>query len=370
MLCASGSMYPACKRMETAAPGPDPGAERASTGRSWPRVSRPDAVREIVPGTGQWGGWTKYSMCPPGQYALGFEARTEADQGAKRDDTALNALVLECRRPPGTSIYDSTYIKGDTIGNGIWGDWRRASCRYHGESDHGPWLVGARMKIEASGHKDETAANAFAGICQSGEELHVDNEGRWGDWQPEVRCEPHEAICGFATRVQFNQGDGDDTVLNGVKLMCCTLPTGGCGNGYCEREDCESCPADCGPCCGNGQCDRGETCSTCLSDCGPCCGNGRCDNGETCATCAGDCGACSSCPNSQCKPPCDQSTAWCSETCSGLCVHGNVCIQGSWRQQIITVPCNQPPPQVSCGSVYPGPCRPVPPTPTPTPTIP
>ncbi len=44
--------------------------------------------------------------------------------------------------------------------------------------------------------------------------------------------------------------------------------------------------------CGDGVCGAGEDCSTCAADCGPCCGNGRCDAvaGEDCATCAADCG--------------------------------------------------------------------------------
>ncbi|MBM4372964.1 MAG: hypothetical protein FJ098_15020, partial [Deltaproteobacteria bacterium] len=46
-----------------------------------------------------------------------------------------------------------------------------------------------------------------------------------------------------------------------------------CGDGVCAStppgtETCCTCPSDCGPCCGNGACDCGETAETCLTDCG------------------------------------------------------------------------------------------------------
>ena len=48
-----------------------------------------------------------------------------------------------------------------------------------------------------------------------------------------------------------------------------------CGDNVCDDtagESCESCPLDCGTCCGNGSCDANEVCGTCESDCGSCTG--------------------------------------------------------------------------------------------------
>lgn len=62
-----------------------------------------------------------------------------------------------------------------------------------------------------------------------------------------------------------------------------------CGNGYCDpyiKEDCETCPADCGKCsaaCGNGKCDIDpcETPVNCPEDCPyNVCGNHFCEYGE------------------------------------------------------------------------------------------
>lgn len=102
-----------------------------------------------------------------------------------------------------------------------------------------------------------------------------------------------------------------------------------CGNGECDYgEDCSTCEADCGPCCGNGECDHGEDCSTCEADCGPCCGNGECDHGETCETCETDCGVCPAVcgngvvePGEACDPPytiCYDSEGYAGD-CSGDC---------------------------------------------------
>ena len=64
-----------------------------------------------------------------------------------------------------------------------------------------------------------------------------------------------------------------------------------CGDGICtDEEGCDGCPQDCGPCCGNGECDGiyGENADTCPGDCEPICGDGiiqpelleQCDDGN------------------------------------------------------------------------------------------
>jgi formylglycine-generating enzyme required for sulfatase activity len=89
-----------------------------------------------------------------------------------------------------------------------------------------------------------------------------------------------------------------------------------CGSGTCDpAESCDSCPADCGECCGNGICewDYAETCATCSADCA-CLDGEVCDNGSCCTPqchgkecgddgCAGNCGSCSAaqtCTDGQC----------------------------------------------------------------------
>ncbi|MBQ1926561.1 MAG: hypothetical protein II180_10655, partial [Proteobacteria bacterium] len=105
-----------------------------------------------------------------------------------------------------------------------------------------------------------------------------------------------------------------------------------CGNGMCESgETASTCPADCknSPVCGNGTCESGETVSTCPADCknSPVCGNGTCESGETASSCPADCkkpvcgnGTCesgetaSTCPADCKKPVCGNGTCESGET--------------------------------------------------------
>lgn len=96
-----------------------------------------------------------------------------------------------------------------------------------------------------------------------------------------------------------------------------------CGDNECHgEEDCKSCPADCGECCGNDSCEAllGEDCLTCPADCGDCpatCDDGVCDDNETCVNCPTDCG---DCHGSCCLP---NGT----EGCIDANVQGCVCAQ-------------------------------------------
>jgi|GEM_PF-6542480 hypothetical protein len=112
-----------------------------------------------------------------------------------------------------------------------------------------------------------------------------------------------------------------------------------CGSGVCSLdENCSTCPADCGSCCGNGQCETGysETESTCPADCGsvPTCGDGVCDANinENCSTCSADCGTC--CGDGKCSSEYGETESNCSADCKpvdacgdGVCsaVAGETC---------------------------------------------
>lgn len=80
---------------------------------------------------------------------------------------------------------------------------------------------------------------------------------------------------------------------------------GGCGDGYCDRdEDCFTCEADCGACpagCGDGVCEPalGEDCTLCPMDCT--CGDATCQEAMDCARgCAGDATCVLNCAQSAC----------------------------------------------------------------------
>jgi len=45
-------------------------------------------------------------------------------------------------------------------------------------------------------------------------------ELQWGDWGPAQICPNDAHVYAFALKVEVDQGDGDDTTLNGIKLYC------------------------------------------------------------------------------------------------------------------------------------------------------
>ena len=117
-----------------------------------------------------------------------------------------------------------------------------------------------------------------------------------------------------------------DTHYDCLTGTCVYVPY--CGDATCDDgESCDSCPGDCGECCGNGSCEAGfgENCSTCASDCGECppdCGDGTCASNEDCSTCPLDCG-CEACGESCVAGTCTFTacdTAQCgSDGCGGSC---------------------------------------------------
>lgn len=50
----------------------------------------------------------------------------------------------------------------------------------------------------------------------------VPGGGPWGRWQGEIRCPDNYFVCGLEQKVEPRQGgDGDDTALNAIRMICC-----------------------------------------------------------------------------------------------------------------------------------------------------
>ena len=172
---------------------------------------------------------------------------------------------------------------------------------------------------------DETCAScpADCGGCQGGCCIANGTPG----------CEDAKiqgCVCAFdayCCNVQWDSICADE-----VESLGCGSCGGGvvCGDGQCDAdgEDCESCPWDCGQCCGNGECEPwyDEDCETCEPDCGPCGCVPDCA-GKECGPdgCGGSCGQCQ--PGAMCTPlgicigggggdSCSEILA-CTTTCGG-----------------------------------------------------
>jgi len=105
---------------------------------------------------------------------------------------------------------------------------------------------------------------------------------------PQDACIDGECAC--VPDCAFKQcgadGCGESCGSCGVSESCtvsgkCGVVTSYCGTGICwSGENCDNCPKDCGPCCGNGKCQQYylESCGTCPLDCGYC--EISCDDGN------------------------------------------------------------------------------------------
>ncbi len=192
--------------------------------RTTPIVSaRADITGELKPSDGSWGSWFGPSYCPPGQYVTSFKMRSEAGQGSG-DDTALNAVSLGCRAPNGAS--SSSISPHD----GYWGSWTgSAECANSNPTALNNYVIGGRIRVEApQGSGDDTGANDVQLLCSSGSSINPGGAHTYGDWGPWTSCPSDSAVCGLSVRVEGPQGSDDDTAMNGMRLICCSLPASTC----------------------------------------------------------------------------------------------------------------------------------------------
>jgi hypothetical protein len=106
---------------------------------------------------GPWGTWGNSQYCPAGEFAYGLRTRIEASQGGG-DDTALNTIQLLCRPETSSATPETTIIKS--------------------------------------------------------------KEGFWGDWSSWAKCSPQQLLVSYELKVEGNQGSGDDTAANSIKMGC------------------------------------------------------------------------------------------------------------------------------------------------------
>jgi hypothetical protein len=163
---------------------------------------------------GHWGRWHPIAWCPDGTFASGFKARVEGSRGGRRDDTGLNSVQLECKGSDGS---DAGWIESYP---GIWGSWRGArSC-----PGAGNFLTSLVVRWEGQqGGGDDTAMNGLRGTCIDGSQ--PEEAGPFGDWQDNspLSCPAGTAICGLSIQFEDDQGSGDDTAMNGLRVECCPL---------------------------------------------------------------------------------------------------------------------------------------------------
>ncbi len=186
---------------------------------------RNDFVAELPLHDGWYGDWYD-GWCPAGTYATHYRQVVEKSQGSG-DDTALNTVSLFCQRPGGSETFEVSPYRAD------YGDPSTTpSC---GANPDGTprFMTGGQIKVEDKqggqhwykpfqSSTDDTAANGVIMKCPSGT-AEASLTGKWGKWYPMKSCPTGSAVCGLTIRVESKQGKGDDTGMNGMHAMCCTV---------------------------------------------------------------------------------------------------------------------------------------------------
>ncbi|CAF1168519.1 unnamed protein product, partial [Didymodactylos carnosus] len=154
--------------------------------------------------------------CQPNTWTVGFRQRVEGCCG-RCDDTALNAIQLECAGRDGTQLHAIQSYPD------LWGSWGNYAYCSGGQGD---WLVRASFKVEGGqGGGDDTAANDCRFQCsKSNTDIYANNGASWGTWYRMESCPPSSAICGFSLIFEDSLGSKrDDTAANGADFACCRI---------------------------------------------------------------------------------------------------------------------------------------------------
>ena len=112
----------------------------------------------------------------------------------------------------GPKLYYSE-IRSDGLTN--WGDWGVPQfCPYP------YYTIGYNTKIEGSqGKGDDTALNGIKLICSDGSSIYS-SVAPWGGWGSDVYCNSNEKLSAFIMKSEPSQGKGDDTAANAFKFYC------------------------------------------------------------------------------------------------------------------------------------------------------
>jgi Vitelline membrane outer layer protein I (VOMI) len=106
-------------------------------------------------------------------------------------------------------------------GDGLYGDWHpEVNCPI------GTFMHKARAKIESNqGDGDDTGMNGIQFYCKDPSlgttQLLKPGDGHFGAWTDWKECPAGSYICGAGVKLEGDQGKGDDTGMNGAKFKCC-----------------------------------------------------------------------------------------------------------------------------------------------------
>ncbi|MCI5146061.1 MAG: hypothetical protein D3923_11150, partial [Candidatus Electrothrix sp. AR3] len=97
-----------------------------------------------------------------------------------------------------------------------WGAWQ---AKY--ECPQNTYARGFSLQVEGKqGDGDDTALNNVRLICSDGSTVQSAGSPGWGSWGSPVECASDSYFSGFSLKVESSQGGGDDTAANSMKGVC------------------------------------------------------------------------------------------------------------------------------------------------------
>merc|ERR1719323_689513 len=104
----------------------------------------------------------------------------------------------------------------DSLADGSWGSME--SCADDGRGNPGGFGTQLRVQFEGSqGGGDDTAMNSLYLSCSNGGSIDS-KRGFWGGWRTVGTCS--QGFNAIQLRVESDQGLGDDSATNGIRLYC------------------------------------------------------------------------------------------------------------------------------------------------------
>jgi len=141
----------------------------------------------------------------------------------EQDPELVDLLTLEEPIPTG-----STTVRADVVAvltppsNSSWGTLRETVY-----CNPGAYAVGYEMRVEGSqGNGDDTALNAIRLLCRSKSDFTMEtvtsHEGMWGEWRGFAMCwgGVNDWLNSAHIKSEPSQGSGDDTGANSAEFRC------------------------------------------------------------------------------------------------------------------------------------------------------
>jgi len=128
-----------------------------------------------------------------------------------------NAGVV-CGMTSSAEVTSAAHPSVSTISyDGLWGEW--GNTEYCGGRANNGFAVGFKTRVESQqGDGDDTALNSICLMCSGGKTI-CSKTGFWGNWYESGSCSG--GFTGFNMRFQaYCGGDCDDTAANDLQLKC------------------------------------------------------------------------------------------------------------------------------------------------------